>query len=75
MITVRGRIERKALGMGVWALISETGQTYELWQPPAELCRPLAQVEIQGEIKSEIMTIAMVGPVLSIEKFQILDPT
>lgn len=55
-------------------LVTATGQTYELWQPPAELCQPLAQVEIQGEIKPDIMTIAMVGPVLSIEKFRILAP-
>lgn len=74
MITVTGHTEKKGFGLGVWVLVTATGQTYELWQPPAELCQPLAQVEIQGEIKPDIMTIAMVGPVLSIEKFRILAP-
>lgn len=69
---IKGKIERKGFGMGVWALVSEEGQTYELWNPPSDLCHPLETVLIQGTVQEEIMTIAMIGPVLKVNHFTIL---
>jgi hypothetical protein len=69
---IKGKIEFKEIGMGVWVLVSENGETYELYNPPSELYKENIQVEITGKIKENIMTIAMVGQVLEIESFKIL---
>ncbi len=41
--------------------------------PPSELQQSSLKVEIQGRIREDIMTIAMIGPVLEIESFKILE--
>lgn len=71
-IQITGKIERKALGMGVWALVSEAGQTYELLNPPSQLCQPLEKVRVEGTVQESVMTIAMIGPVLKVHDFTIL---
>ncbi len=70
-ITVTGKIEKKGFGLGVWALVTQEGKTYELYQPPSELCKPITQVKIQGQIREDIMTAAMIGPVLEVKSFAI----
>ena len=69
---VTGKIEKKGFGFGTWALIAEDGTTYELKDPPQELCQALAKVQIKGKILEDVMTIAMIGPVLGVESWQIL---
>ncbi len=71
-ITVTGKIERSEIGVGAWALITEGGETYELLDPPDELLVPQAKVTIVGKVREDIMTIAMIGPVLEIESFKML---
>ncbi|PZV27037.1 MAG: hypothetical protein DCF12_06670 [Snowella sp.] len=71
-ITAIGKIEKKGFGFGVWALISEDGKTYELQNPPPELCQSHAKVKIEGTIQEGVMTLAMIGPVLAIESYEIL---
>ncbi len=72
-ITVTGKIEKKGFGFGVWALVSEEGKTYELQNPPSELCQAHAKVKIEGTIQENVMTLAMIGPVLAIARYRILD--
>ena len=71
-ITAIGKIEKKGFGFEVWALISEDGKTYELQDPPPELCQTHAKVKIEGTIQEGVMTLAMIGPVLGIERYEIL---
>ncbi|MDJ0647795.1 MAG: hypothetical protein QNJ60_03735 [Xenococcaceae cyanobacterium MO_188.B19] len=73
-ITATGKIEKKGFGFGVWALVSQEGKTYELYQPPSELCQSIAQVKITGKIREDIMTAAMIGKVLEVTSFTIQSP-
>jgi hypothetical protein len=68
---IKGTIDKKGFGFGTWALTAEDGKTYELHQPPSELCQKSIEVEITGKIRDDIMTIAMIGPVLEIESYTI----
>lgn len=69
---ITGKIEKKGFGFGTWALVAEDGTTYELKDPPQELCQAIAKVQIKGKILEDVMTIAMIGPVLGVESWQIL---
>jgi hypothetical protein len=70
-LSLTGTIEWQALGMGVWVLVTDGG-TYELKDPPSDLCQPQAKVKILGQIHDDVMTLAMVGPVLEVLSFQFL---
>ena len=71
-MTVTGTIEKKGFGFGVWALVTEDGNTYELKDPPAELEQSDLKVKIKGQIREDVMTMAMIGPVLEIKSWEIL---
>ncbi|MGL6138181.1 MAG: hypothetical protein ACRC2M_12855 [Planktothrix sp.] len=68
-ITVTGTIERKGFGFGTWALVTDD-KTYELHKPPKELQKSGLKVTIKGQIRDDIMTLAMIGPVLEIASFE-----
>lgn len=72
MSTLQGKIERKGFGTGTWALVT-TDQTYELKGAPAELKQSGLTVEVMGKIRGDIVTLAMIGPVLEVESFKVLD--
>ncbi|NEO29468.1 MAG: hypothetical protein F6K36_03235 [Symploca sp. SIO3C6] len=67
-----GVIEYQDIGSGVWALVTEDGVTYELKDLPPVLQSSQLQVQIEGEIREDIMTLAMIGPVLEVQSFEIL---
>jgi hypothetical protein len=71
-ITVTGTIERQDFGFGTWALVTESGETYELKDPPPDLCQTQAKVKVQGQVRDDVMTIAMIGPVLEVKSFEFL---
>jgi len=71
-ISVTGQVKRIEMGTGTWALIADNGQTYELIDPPAELTQKKAKVTVIGQIRSDVMTLAMIGPVLQVISFQSL---
>jgi hypothetical protein len=71
-ITAIGRIEKKDFGFGVWTLITEAGETYELKEPPPALCQAHPKVRVEGRVRDDIMTVAMIGPVLEVESFTVL---
>ena len=70
-ITVKGIIERKGLGSGTWALVSDSGETYELKNAAAELKKSGQKVTVKGEVKKDVMTLAMIGPVLEVHSFDV----
>ena len=71
-ITVTGTIERIPMGPGTWALKSEEGMTYELYEPPAPLLQAGLPVKVEGQVRDDIMTMAMIGPVLEVQSFEVL---
>lgn len=72
-ISVKGVIERKGLGTGTWALVSDSGETYELKNAPDELKKSDLKVKVEGQVRDDVMTIAMIGPVLEVKSFKVLD--
>ncbi|WP_017653636.1 hypothetical protein [Fortiea contorta] len=71
-ITVTGTIERKGLGPGTWALVTQAGETYELKDADSELRKSGLHVSITGEVRKDVMTFAMIGPVLEVKAFEVL---
>jgi len=72
MITVTGTVEKKQLGVGTWALVSDEGKTYELKNPPTELCQPQQRAQVKGTIRNDVMSIAMIGDILEVDSFKLL---
>lgn len=72
-IQVEGRIDRQGFGPGTWALISSNGETYELHNPPKDLCQSGLTVKVKGQIREDVMTFAMIGPVLEVQQFEIVN--
>lgn len=71
-IKVTGVIERKGLGPGTWALVTEDGETYELKDAPAELKKSDLKVKVEGQVRDDVMSFAMIGPVLEIKSFKVI---
>ncbi|MBE9161058.1 MULTISPECIES: hypothetical protein [Microcoleaceae] len=71
-ITVKGKIERQGLGPGTWALVGENGETYELKDAPSDLKKDGLKVSVKGIVRKDIMTFAMIGPVLEVQSFEVL---
>ncbi|BAQ62195.1 hypothetical protein GM3708_2601 [Geminocystis sp. NIES-3708] len=66
MIKVTGIIKYQDIGVGVWILISESGETYELYKPSEAIRKKDLKVTVEGKIRDDIMSIAMVGKILEI---------
>ncbi len=72
-ITVTGTIQRSNMGPGTWALVTDDGITYELHKgAPKDLLKPGLKVKVQGQVLEDIMTFAMIGPVLEVKSFDSL---
>ena len=71
MITVKGKIQYRAIASGTWVLVSDTGETYELYKPSDSLCKEGLRVQIKGNIRTDIMTIAMIGQILDVVQFDL----
>lgn len=70
---IEGTIEHKKLGAGAWALVSQDGQTYELHKAPKDLHKDGLKVKVKGTIRDDVMTTAMIGPILEVQSFEVLD--
>lgn len=70
-ITVEGKIQRSSLGSGTWALISNQGETYEIYKgAPKDLLKDGLEVKVEGKVRDDVMTLAMIGPVLEVQQFE-----
>lgn len=67
---LEGTISYHAMGTGAWALVTASGETYELYKLPSQLQVEGLQVIVQGQVRQDIMTLAMIGPVLEVEQGQ-----
>ncbi|WP_066376056.1 hypothetical protein [Anabaena sp. CA = ATCC 33047] len=73
-ITITGTIERRQVGMGAWALVTNEGVTYEILKgADKELLKVGQQAQVTGQVREDIMTIAMIGPVLEVQSFELLN--
>lgn len=71
MITVEGTIQRSTIGMGAWTLVTQNGTTYEIHKgAPKDLLQPNLAVRVKGQVRDDVMTISMVGPVLEVKSFE-----
>lgn len=72
-ITVTGTVNPSPMGVGAWALVSSNGETYEIYQgAPEGLLKAGQSVKVTGVIREDVMTIAMIGPVLEVKSFEAL---
>lgn len=72
-ITVTGTIERRNIGTGAWALVSDDGVTYEILKgAEKELLKAGQKAKVKGQVREDIMTIAMIGPVLEVKSYEIV---
>jgi hypothetical protein len=72
-INVTGTIERKDIGVGAWALVSDDGTTYEILRGASkDLLKPGQKVSVVGQVKEDIMTAATIGPVLEVKSFDVI---
>ncbi len=73
-ITVKGTIQRRDIGTGAWALVTDEGTTYEILKTvDKNLLQAGQTVKVTGRVREDIMTIAMIGPVLEVRSFQVVD--
>ncbi|MBH8551533.1 hypothetical protein I8751_03895 [Nostocaceae cyanobacterium CENA357] len=72
-ITITGTIERRELGMGTWALVSDEGVTYEILKgADKNLLKAGQKAKVKGQVREDIMTTAMIGPVLEVKSFDVI---
>ncbi len=73
-ITIVGTIQRRDVGMGAWALVSEEGVTYEILKgADKNLLKTGQKARVTGQIREDVMTMAMIGPVLEVNSFEIVN--
>ena len=71
-ITVTGTIRRSDMGAGAWALVTDNGD-YEIYKgAPKELLLPGQKVKVKGQVREDVMTFAMIGPVLEVKSFEVI---
>ncbi|MBE9177298.1 hypothetical protein IQ268_01750 [Oculatella sp. LEGE 06141] len=72
-ITVEGKVQHSDMGAGTWALVSGKGETYEIHHDaPDGLLTEGLKVKVKGDIREDVMTTAMIGPVLEVKSFEVV---
>jgi hypothetical protein len=73
-ITVTGTIEHRDIGTGAWALVADDGTTYEILKgADKSLLQKGQNVKVTGQVRQDVMTIAMIGPVLEVKSFEVIN--
>jgi hypothetical protein len=69
-ITIEGIVEQSAMGAGTWAFVTDDA-TYELHSAsPEELLQPGMRAKVTGRIRDDVMSFAMIGPILEVNSFE-----
>lgn len=68
-----GTVQRTDLEGGSWLLLSKQGVTYQLKGGGSDLRVDGAQVEIEGRIATKQVGLAMMGDILEVISYRILD--
>jgi len=73
-ITVTGTIERRDIGIGAWAFVTDDGETYEILKgADKSLLKAGQKAKVTGQIRKDIMTMAMIGPALEVKSFEVIN--
>jgi hypothetical protein len=73
-ITVTGTIQRRDIGPGAWALVTDEGVTYEILRgADKNLLKSGQKAKVTGEVRQDVMTVAMIGPVLEVKSFEVVN--
>ena len=67
---LKGRVAFRDIEMGVWVLEGDDGHTYQLAGGDRKIKKDGARIEIDGEVDRDVMTTAMVGPVLHVKSYR-----
>jgi hypothetical protein len=70
--TVRGTVRKLGLEGGLWALVTDAGEQYELVDAPAELLRDGSRAEVTGESPGADVSIGMIGGSLRVKSYRTL---
>ncbi len=73
MAKYTGKIIKSDLEGGAWTLISDAGVVYQLQGGDSGLRVDGQRVEVQGRIASGKMGIAMVGDILEVSSYRLVD--
>ncbi|MCB9616693.1 MAG: hypothetical protein H6722_30015 [Sandaracinus sp.] len=69
---MRGTVRKLGLEGGLWALITDEGDSIELLDAPTELLKDGLRAEIEGEREGAEVTIGMVGDAVRVTKWRAL---
>lgn len=72
MTTLKGKVAFRDIEMGVWVLEGEDGKTYQLAGGDRHLKKDGRRVEATGQIRGDLVTAAMVGPVFQVDSYRFL---
>jgi len=71
-IKIAGTVEYIDIGTGTWAIVTDTDEQYEIWQPaPEAILQEGLKVTVTAKVRDDVMSFAAIGDVLEIEDFQI----
>ncbi|MDB9536128.1 hypothetical protein PN451_09830 [Dolichospermum planctonicum CS-1226] len=71
-VTITGTIERRNIGLGVWAFVTEDGVTYQIPKSADKnLLKSGQKAKVTGQVRNDLMTTAMIGPVLEVHSFEL----
>jgi hypothetical protein len=68
----RGTIQKLGIEGGVWALVTDAGETIELIDAPTELLRTGARAEVELDREGVDVTIGMTGASGRVRSYRIL---
>jgi hypothetical protein len=72
-VTITGTIERRNIGLGVWAFVTEDGVTYQIPKSADKnLLKSGQKAKVTGQVRNDLMTSQMIGPVLEVHSFQVI---
>ena len=71
--TFVGTVHRTDLEGGHWTLVTDQGVVYQLKGGDASLLKDGARAEVTGRIATEQVGIAMMGDVLEVKSYRLLD--
>ncbi|OUL24459.1 MULTISPECIES: hypothetical protein [unclassified Nostoc] len=71
--TVTGTIQHRDIGTGAWALVTDDGVTYEIPRSvDKKLLKEGQKAKVTGQVREDVMTTAMIGPVLEVKSFEVV---
>ncbi|MBD2771635.1 hypothetical protein [Iningainema tapete] len=72
-ITTTGTIQHRDIGTGTWALVTDEGVTYEIKRgADKKLLQAGQKVKVTGQVREDVMTMGMIGPVLEVKSFEVI---